>query len=210
MKLLLFMFPLRNNIDKLTNGQTGLRILVPLCGKSVDLKWLADQGHHVVGIEGIPKACKDFFEEAEMNYTETDIPEIASGKLYKSDDGKIQIYCSDIFMLNKSIIGEFDAVMDKASLTAINTEERERYIELLKSVCKPGTRMIVMVVEYDWEKRENKVPPYPFSRKDIDKLYGEWCSLEEIEKLDRTSTTGNFKNVLGVPYLSISYLVHCR
>lgn len=201
-------YPLRNNIDKLMAGRS--RILVPLCGKSVDMKWLADQGHFVVGIEGVPKACDDFFKENGITYTVDVVPEIPDGKLYKSEDGKISIYCSDIFLLNKNIIGQFDVILDKASLTAVSAEDREQYISLLKSVCKTGTRMLVMVVEYDWEKRENKVPPYPLYRKELDALYGDWCTMEVIEKLDRTIISGNFKNVLGVPYTSISYLVQCR
>ena len=30
---------------------SGARILVPLCGKSLDLGWLKDQGYNVVGVE---------------------------------------------------------------------------------------------------------------------------------------------------------------
>ena len=29
----------------------GSKILVPLCGKSLDMRWLAGQGHPVLGIE---------------------------------------------------------------------------------------------------------------------------------------------------------------
>ncbi|HMT81543.1 MAG TPA: thiopurine S-methyltransferase, partial [Azonexus sp.] len=32
------------------------RVFVPLCGKSLDLRWLADQGHTVVGVELSPLA----------------------------------------------------------------------------------------------------------------------------------------------------------
>jgi len=37
------------------------RVLVPLCGKSLDLIWLADQGFEVLGIELAEKAVEDFF-----------------------------------------------------------------------------------------------------------------------------------------------------
>lgn len=39
------------------------RVLVPLCGKTVDMPWLARKGHEVVGIEGIPKAAEAFARE---------------------------------------------------------------------------------------------------------------------------------------------------
>lgn len=36
------------------------RVLVPLCGKSLDLLWLAGRGHRVLGIELSEKAVEDF------------------------------------------------------------------------------------------------------------------------------------------------------
>jgi len=39
------------------------RVLVPLCGKSLDLLWLRDQGHPVVGIELSDIALQTFFVE---------------------------------------------------------------------------------------------------------------------------------------------------
>ena len=32
------------------------RIFVPLCGKSLDLLWIASQGHKVLGLDGVPQA----------------------------------------------------------------------------------------------------------------------------------------------------------
>ena len=36
-------------------------VLVPLCGKSVDLPWLAAQGHSVIGVELIETAVEALF-----------------------------------------------------------------------------------------------------------------------------------------------------
>ena len=40
-----------------------IRVLVPLCGKSVDLEWLVVQGFEVVGIELSELAAQAFFSE---------------------------------------------------------------------------------------------------------------------------------------------------
>lgn len=56
----------------------GISLLYPFT-----LTRLADHGHYVVGIEGVSKACEDFFKENEIKYTETNMPEIADGKLFK-------------------------------------------------------------------------------------------------------------------------------
>ena len=45
----------------------GARVLVPLCGKSVDLGWLAAQGVEPVGVELSPQAAAAYF--AEQNLT---------------------------------------------------------------------------------------------------------------------------------------------
>lgn len=39
------------------------RVFVPLCGQSIDMLWLAEQGYQVIGIELSQVACSAFFEE---------------------------------------------------------------------------------------------------------------------------------------------------
>ena len=38
-------------------------VFVPLCGKSLDMVWLAQQGHRVIGAELSQRAIDDFFAE---------------------------------------------------------------------------------------------------------------------------------------------------
>lgn len=45
----------------------GSRVFVPLCGKSLDMIWLAQQGHEVIGVELSPVAVEDFFRENGLN-----------------------------------------------------------------------------------------------------------------------------------------------
>ena len=44
------------------------RVLVPLCGKSPDLLWLASQGYEVTGIELSEIAIRAFFEESGLDF----------------------------------------------------------------------------------------------------------------------------------------------
>ncbi len=39
------------------------RILVPLCGKAVDMLWLHKHGYRVLGVELVEAAVQDFFAE---------------------------------------------------------------------------------------------------------------------------------------------------
>jgi thiopurine S-methyltransferase len=39
------------------------RVFVPLCGKSLDMLWLAQQGHEMIGVELSPVAVAGLFRE---------------------------------------------------------------------------------------------------------------------------------------------------
>ena len=45
---------------------------------------------------------------------------------FQSDDGRLMIYCCDLFKVDATAIGKFDAVWDRGSLVAIFEEDRER------------------------------------------------------------------------------------
>ncbi|HZV22956.1 MAG TPA: thiopurine S-methyltransferase, partial [Luteimonas sp.] len=45
----------------------GGRVFVPLCGKSLDMAWLAARGHRVLGVELSPIAVRQFFEESGLS-----------------------------------------------------------------------------------------------------------------------------------------------
>ncbi len=49
----------------------GCEIIVPLCGKSLDMLWLANQGHTVVGLEMVDQAVKAFFSDNKLAYSST-------------------------------------------------------------------------------------------------------------------------------------------
>ena len=46
----------------------GLSVFVPLCGKTLDMVWLCQQGHTVVGCELSEIAALDFFKENSIPY----------------------------------------------------------------------------------------------------------------------------------------------
>ena len=50
---------LQKFISNLTQEQTDLKVLVPMCGKAIDLHRLAEEGHHVSGVELSHKAIED-------------------------------------------------------------------------------------------------------------------------------------------------------
>ncbi|XP_041905157.1 thiopurine S-methyltransferase isoform X2 [Corvus kubaryi] len=117
---------LQKYLDVLLNGRSGLRIFFPLCGKAVEMKWLADMGHSVVGVEVSEQAVKEFFSEHSLPYCEEPVPEISGAKMFQSTSGNISLYCCSIYDLSSSIVGKFDGVWDRGALVAVNPCDRQR------------------------------------------------------------------------------------
>ena len=57
--------------DLLKNDKDKLKILFPLCGKSLDLVHCYNQGHIVVGIEGVPMAIEELFKNGGLKFERT-------------------------------------------------------------------------------------------------------------------------------------------
>jgi len=122
------------------------RILVPLCGKSLDMLWLAEQGHRVVGIELSPIAVKAFFDENHLKVKKT-----RKGNFTCWKSGAIVIWCGDFFSLQKHQLGRIDSVLDKAALTALPECVREQYLTQLRTLIENDVGIFLLTVE-DVEK----------------------------------------------------------
>jgi len=118
------------------------RVFVPLCGKSLDLVWLYNQGHEIVGVEGFQNVVEEFYKENNIPFTTSE------DKLFKSTDGRIQIHVGDLFAFSSKTLGSFDAVYDRGSLVAINISDRDRYASLIKSLLRPKFSYFLSAVEY--------------------------------------------------------------
>ncbi|PIK36600.1 putative thiopurine S-methyltransferase [Apostichopus japonicus] len=178
---------------KLTGGKKGLRFFIPLCGKTLDMKWLSDQGQEVVGVEGVEMACEQFFQEQNMKYSVSDIPGIPDGKLFTGESGKIKLYKCDALAITSALVGKFDAIWDRGSLVAMDPPDRAGYIKMLKDVSKPGTNILAEIYEYDWDQRIKQHAPYPFFRQDVDDIFASWADVSEEERYDKIDEKSVFR-----------------
>ncbi|XP_002736535.2 putative thiopurine S-methyltransferase [Saccoglossus kowalevskii] len=170
-------------VDLLTNGKTGLRIFVPLCGKTVDMKWLADMGHHVIGVDICRMALKQFFEENNLEYTMSTVKGLENGELYQSSDGRIQLYKCDIFDISRDMVGQFDGIWDRGAMTSILPTARARYCDIMVTVLKPTGRYLLVCVEYD--KSKSSGPPVCLLESEIKDVYGSFLKIEKIAERNR-------------------------
>lgn len=116
-------------------------VLVPLCGKSLDMRWLAQLGHPVVGVELDRGAVDAFFDEAGIS------PEVDdSGPLTALSADGITIFVGDFLEFESP--AEFGLVYDRAALIALPPEMRPGYLAQLASLLKPGARGLLLTLEY--------------------------------------------------------------
>lgn len=121
---------------------SGKRVLVPLCGKSLDLLWLEQQGNDVVGVELSELAVEAFFEENQLAFSRH------GGLLteYRAHDRRIRLFCGDYFTFTD---GQFDAHFDRGALVAMNPELRPRYAAHTRALLAPGAHQLVISLAYD-------------------------------------------------------------
>jgi len=152
--------------------QSGKRVLVPLCGKSLDLIWLAGQGNDVVGVELSEIAVKAFFDENEIAYTLREGPL----KAYVAKAPAITLYCGDFFEFSAE---RFDALYDRGALIALPLEIRRDYVAHLRTLLAENAAQLVVTVEYD----ESVATGPPFSVP-ASELSGYWPELERVAAYD--------------------------
>ncbi|XP_078526628.1 thiopurine S-methyltransferase-like [Lissotriton helveticus] len=172
---------LQAHLNSLLNKRTRLRIFFPLCGKAVDMKWLADMGHTITGVDVSEIGLKDFFTEQNVPYVEEVVPEIPGAKLFKSLSGNISLYCCSFYDFTR-IPAKYDGIWDRGSLVAINPRDRERYAKALLSLMEQDCCYLLITVLYNPDLLEG--PPFYVPNSVIEKLYGESCNIKLLETVD--------------------------
>ena len=153
------------------------RVLVPLCGKSLDLGWLIEQGHDVVGVELSEKAVSDLFTDSGWSPT---IDRKSGYDVWRY--GSLEIFVSDLFELDPLLVGTFDGVWDRAALVALNQLDRARYVPWVLHRLNSGGRLLLSTLSYDQTRMEG--PPYSVAADEVRSLYQSVGTLEKIEQTD--------------------------
>lgn len=157
----------------------GSRIFVPLCGKSIDMVWLAAQGYDVVGVELVESAVKEFFSENRILYTIINHPRNPNIRYYhwQHENQKIEILVADIFSLSIEDIDYIDAVYDKAALIALPADMRPDYSEQIRKVSDNAPQLLI-TLNYDQSKKDG--PPFSINSEQLQQYYGSHYQLCEL------------------------------
>jgi len=146
----------------------GGRVLVPLCGKSLDLSWLAANGYEVVGVEFVPAAAAAYFEERGVAAEQKEVEGFATLR-----ENGVTLVVADFFQVSAAVTGRFDAVYDRAAWVAIAPEDRRKYTERVRSLVRPGGRLLLINFEHDL----GSGPPFSIGEQELRATWQEF-SLE--------------------------------
>lgn len=174
------------------------RVLVPLCGKSKDMQWLAKQVNSVIGVELSPLACRDFF--AEMNIT----PRITQEKnfiRYKHDN--IELLCGDFFKLRMADLPPINAIYDSRALIALPPAMRQAYVRHLLDCC--GTSLKILLIGFN-STNQIKGPPFSVSNEEIKFLFGKDFKIQILKQAPLTEipkhlSAKGFTEIISTVYI---------
>ena len=167
----------------------GARILVPLCGKSVDMNYLAAQRKvaEVVGVDGIRQAMEDFAaEHPDLEVQSTGETTTSGFERWKGHS--ITLLTGDFFDLDvETAGGTFEAVWDHGALVAVQPDLRKAYIDKLgELVCRPGGRILLSTyVRPNGDTTTG--PPFSIDEGEVRRLFEGQPWVESVELLDEHS-----------------------
>lgn len=156
----------------------GERVLVPLCGKSPDLLWLANQGYKVTGIELSEIAVRAFFKEANLKF---DLNQSGELMIFECLKPAITLVCGDYFKYSDE---PFAALYDRASLIALSPQLRPNYASHTKSLLATDAQQLLVTLEYDQSKANG--PPFSVL---ADEVKGYWSNLRRVAEHNAIDST---------------------
>lgn len=148
-------------------------VFVPLCGKSLDMGWLAAQGHRVIGVELAETAVREFYQDA------CDPFQVERQRHMQCYTGsRVTIYCGDFMDISALHLANVAAVYDRAALIALPPKMRAQYADHLQRIVPEGCRILLLTMEYD--QRRVAGPPHSVEEPEVHALFGDRCRIERI------------------------------
>ena len=158
------------------------RVLVPLCGKTLDIGWLLSKGFSVAGVELVQTAVDQLFTELGVAPEVTKVDDLLH---YQSQN--VDIFVGDIFDVSAEILGKIDAIYDRAALVALPESMRENYATHLTEITNNAAQLLICF-EYDQNLMDG--PPFSINEETVQKYYG---SNYELKLLESGSFAGGLK-----------------
>lgn len=156
----------------------GARVFLPLCGKTEDIPWLRQQGCRVVGIELSELAVEELFAGLEQRFGLTPkIEAIGDFRRYAAEG--VEVWVGDVFQLSPEILGQVDAIYDRAALVALPDSLRSRYTAQLKALGQNAPQLLVTL---EYAQSEMNGPPFSIDQKEIERHYRDHYQVSLLQQ----------------------------
>lgn len=146
------------------NVAQGGHVFVPLCGKSLDMLWLWQQGYKVLGVELSPLAIDQFFGENGLTASRT-----AAGPFTQYTSDGLTILRGNFFDLVPTHTAECIAAYDRAALVALPVDFRPRYAAHMAALLRPQAQLLL--IAFDYPQHEMSGPPFSVPDEEVIALY---------------------------------------
>jgi thiopurine S-methyltransferase len=152
-------------------------VFVPLCGKTLDMVWLQEQGHPVLGVELSSVAIEDFFKERSLPVL---------GRPYddfiRFENNGFQLLAGDFFDLKPAHLNPVQAVYDRAALIALPEQLQARYVSHLLDLLP--TRPPILLITLEYEPTEMTGPPFSIGEERVADLFGGAYTISRLAARD--------------------------
>ncbi len=161
-------------------------VLVPMCGKTLDLAWLAERGCRVRGVEFVELAVVQLFAQ----HLWSDSIELRDGsRVHMAREAAVEVFVGDFFAVTPRALGPCDAIYDRAALIAVEPRRRNEYVAKLAELAMRGSRLFLITLEHDLPSG----PPFSVSADEVHELLAPNFVLEPTEVFDVADREPRFR-----------------
>jgi thiopurine S-methyltransferase len=153
--------------------EPGGRVFLPLCGKALDIHWIAQQGYEVIGVELSQIAIEAFFEENSIRFVRSE-----SGRFARYESPGICLLQGDFFDLRDHHLQGCALVYDRAALIALEQDDRAQYYDHMRSIVPADCNMLLITLQYD--QAEMRGPPFSVPTDEVMQRYRDAFAIETL------------------------------
>lgn len=170
------------------NPRSGARVLVPLCGKSVDLLWLTQQGLDVVGVEFVESAAETFAKENDLAVSRRVVGDAVcySGRVGQQT---LELWVADFFALSTHHFAACSHWYDRAALVALEPATRKRYVNQVMQLTTQDAIGLLVNFEHDM----GSGPPFSVPAAEVKELFSPHALLNKVEETDILGAESRFR-----------------
>lgn len=170
----------------------GTQVMVPLCGKTLDMPWLAQQGLSVLGIELSPLAVQAFLAENRLQAGRREDRDGAHYTVTNAPRGALEIINGDVFGVARGTLAGCGAFYDRAAMIALPADLRTRLADEVYAQLPAGARGLLITLDYPEGQMQG--PPFSVDEAEVQRLFDAQWTVERLERRDILASQPSFKD----------------